>query len=116
MRDSNDQDNPLPRLARNKHFPLIAGALACVLFGAFMVLGVLVLWQLDDTPVTSTVKEQIMHRKTRTMAQISDGLVRGDLRRVEASAEGMWKIGQELNWYLASSHSDCILGERMADR
>lgn len=52
--------------------------------------------------MTSTFNEQMMHRKTRTMEQILDGLVRGDLRRVQDSAEHMWKIGHRLNWYLSS--------------
>jgi hypothetical protein len=103
MRVRDDQDKPLPRWMLNKHFPLIAGGLACVLFGALMALGVHMLWQLDNTPVTGGPKERMMHQKTRTMMQISDGLVRGDLRRVESSAENMWRIGQSLNWHMSGS-------------
>ena len=102
MKGSGDQDEPLARLRFKTSFPLIASALACVLFGSFLALGVRALWQLDGIPATSTFKEQMMHRKSRAMAQISDGLVRGDLRRVEASAEHMWEIGQALNWYMSS--------------
>ena len=68
----------------------------------FTAWGVRALWQLDDTPVTSTFNEQMMHRKTRTMEQILDGLVRGDLRRVENSAEHMKSIGLHVNWYSSS--------------
>ncbi len=101
MKDSNDQDKTVPESTLTKPFPLIAGALICVLVGAFMAWGVHALWQLDDIPVTSTLQEQMMHRKTQTMGQILDGLVRGDLSRVEASAGRMWEIGHTLNWYLS---------------
>ena len=102
MKDSNDPDKPLPRTVPTKHIWLIAGALVCVLFGAVMALGVHALWQLDDTPVTSTFNEEMMHRKTRTMEQSLDGLVRGNLRRVESSAEHMISIGLHVNWYSSS--------------
>jgi predicted transposase YbfD/YdcC len=92
----------LTRLTRAESFPVIAGALACILIGALMALGVVTLWQLDDIPVTNTFKQQMMHRKTRTMTEITDGLVRGRLGGVEASAERMWQIGHTLNWYLSS--------------
>ena len=52
--------------------------------------------------MTSTFNEQMMHRKTRTMEQILDGLVRGNMRRVEKSAEHMKSIGVHLNWYSSS--------------
>jgi hypothetical protein len=102
MRDSNDQNKLLRRLTLKRHFPLVAGVLACMFFGAFLALGVYVFWQLDDFRVTRTLKEKMMHRKTRAMAEISDGLVRGDLRRVESSAEDMRRIGQTLDWHLSS--------------
>ncbi len=64
--------------------------------------GVHALWQMDDTQVTGTLKEQMMHRKTRTMEQILDGLVRGNMRSVEKSALHMKSIGVHLNWYSSS--------------
>ena len=64
--------------------------------------GVHALWQMDDIPVTSTLNEQMMHRKTRTMEQILDGLVRGNMRSVEKSAEHMKSIGVHLDWYSSS--------------
>jgi hypothetical protein len=97
-----DLNEPLPRVKLTTHFPLIGGAIFCVLFGAFLGWGVHALWQMEDTPVTSTFNEQMMHRKTRTMEQILDGLVRGDLRRVEKSAEQMKSIGVHVNWYSSS--------------
>ncbi|MCG8653598.1 MAG: hypothetical protein MI861_27420 [Pirellulales bacterium] len=81
----------------------MTGAVVCVLLGALMAWGVHGLWQLGDTPVTSTFQEQMMHRKTRTMEQILDGLVRGKLHRVEESALQMKSIGVHLNWYSSSS-------------
>ena len=97
-----DQNKSLPRTTLTKHFPLVGGAIFCVLFGAFLAWGVHALWQMDDTQVTSTLKEQMMHRKTRTMEQILDGLVRGNMRSVEKSALHMKSIGVHLNWYSSS--------------
>ncbi len=97
-----DQNKSLLRTMLTKHFPQIGGAVFCVLLGVLMTWGVHALWQMDDTPVTSTFNEQMMHRKTRTMEQILDGLVRGDMRRVENSAEHMKSIGVHVNWYSSS--------------
>ncbi len=97
-----DQNKSLPRMMLAKHFPLVGGAIFCVLFGAFLAWGVHALWRMDDIPVTSTLKEQMMHRKTRTMEQILDGLVRGNMRSVEESALRMRSIGVHLNWYSSS--------------
>ncbi len=83
-------------------FQVVAGALVCVLFGALLGWGVHALWKMDDIQVTSTLKEQMMHRKTRTMEQILDGLVRGNMRSVEKSAEHMKSIGVHLDWYSSS--------------
>ena len=83
-------------------FQVVAGALACVLFGVLLGWGIHALWQMDDPPVTSTLREQMMHRKTRTMEQILDGLVRGNMRNVEKSAVHMNSIGVHLDWYSAS--------------
>jgi hypothetical protein len=44
----------------------------------------------------------MMHRKSKAMADILDGLVRGNLRSVEESAEHMKSIGAHLNWYSSS--------------
>ena len=103
MTDSSDQDRPFPRRANTERFRLIIGAIACVLFGVFIPWCVHALWQLDDTPVTSTFQEQMMHRKSKTMGDILDGLVRGNLRRVEESAEHMKSIGININWYSSKS-------------
>jgi hypothetical protein len=81
---------------------MIAGALACVLAGAVIALGVYSLWQLGSLPVTTTFKKQMMDEKTQTMEQILDGLVRGNLKRVEDSAEHMKSIGLHVNWYSSS--------------
>jgi hypothetical protein len=102
MRDSNDPEQPLGQSVLKKHFPLITGAVACILFGVVMASGVYWMWQMENTPVTGDFRGRVMHRKTRTMNLITDGLVRGELRRVQSSAETMWEIGQTLNWYLSS--------------
>lgn len=84
------------------HYQMVAGALVCVISGTLLGWGVHALWQMDDAQVTSTLKEQMMHRKTRTMEQILDGLVRGNMRSVEKSAEHMKSIGFHVNWYSSS--------------
>lgn len=89
-----------------RHFRLFAGAIGCMLLGAFMAWGVHALWQMDDIPVTRTFNEQMMHRKTRTMEQILDGLVRGNMRRVENSAEHMKSIGLHFDWYSSNELYD----------
>ncbi len=80
MRDSNDPEQPLGQSVLKKHFPLITGAVACILFGVVMASGVYWMWQMENTPVTGDFRGRVMHRKTRTMNLITDGLVRGELR------------------------------------
>lgn len=83
-----------------KLLPYIAGATAFMLLGGFLAWGVHALWQVGNEPLSgTTLSSQLMHRKTRTMEQILDGLVRGDMRRVEKSAAHMKSIGDTLNWY-----------------
>ena len=86
------------------HIQIAAGAFACVLFGTLMGWAVHALWQMDETQVVGadSFKERMMHRKTRTMEQILDGLVQGNIRSVETSAEKMKSIGVHLNWYSAN--------------
>jgi len=103
MSDSHDQDKPWSRLAESNRLPLVGAALGCVLFGVLMTLVIRGLWQLENTPVAGSFKEEMMHRKTRAMAEILEGLVREDLPSVEASAERMRGIGQKVQWYLSSS-------------
>jgi cytochrome c556 len=102
MTDTEHQGNPLARLTQSESFPRLAGALVCVLIGAMLALGVRTLWTLEDIPATSSFKQQMMHQKTQTMVDITDGLVRGQLARVEESAQRMAKIGKTLNWYMSS--------------
>jgi hypothetical protein len=102
MQNMNDQNRMLPRMKLTKHFPRIGGAVFCIIFGALLAWAVHGLWQMENIPVTSTFNEQMMHRKTRTMEQILDGLVRGDMRRVENSAEHMKSIGFHVDWYSSS--------------
>lgn len=90
-----------PGQAWPRRWPLVAGGAACALFGALMALAVISLWQIT-IPVTGTLKGEMMHRKTQAMSRITDALVRGDMRRVEAAAQHMWDIGESLNWYSSS--------------
>lgn len=83
--------------------PLVGGALGFFLFGVLMALAIRALWRLENTPVATSFMDKMMHRKTRGMAEILDGLVREDLPSVEDSAERMRKIGQTVHWSLSSS-------------
>lgn len=44
-----------------------------------------------------------MHRKTSAMQDILDGMIRGDLRRVETAADQMAAYGNTIEWYLAAT-------------
>ncbi|MEQ9408088.1 MAG: hypothetical protein RIK87_10205 [Fuerstiella sp.] len=101
--DSSDQESGLHEKFP-PHVQIAAGALVCVLFGTLMGWAIHVLWKMDETQVagTDSFKEQMMHRKTRTMEQILDSLVRGNMRSVEKSARKMESIGVHLNWYSSS--------------
>jgi hypothetical protein len=101
MENQESKNVVFPSRKLTKRFQMFVGALVCALAGGLMTLAVIGLWQMGKIPATSSLEEQMMHRKTRTMERILDGLVRGDLRRVEASAEQMQSIGQALNWYLS---------------
>jgi len=100
---SSDQETGLHEKSP-AHMQFAAGALVCVLFGTLMGWSIHALWQMDETHVadTDSFKERMMHRKTRTMEEILDGLVRGNMRSVEKSAVKMESIGVHLNWYSSS--------------
>ncbi len=99
MKDPDLQNQPSSRSIFTMRSPQIAIAVACVFFGAVAALGIRALWQLGAMPVSVSLAEEMMHRKTRTMEHVLDGLVRGNLREIESSAERMWDIGNALNWY-----------------
>lgn len=81
-------------------WPHIAGANTLIHFSAFLGGGIHALWQMDNEPVKGTsLSSQMMHRKTRTMEQILDSLVRGDMRLVGTSTVHMNSIGDTLDWY-----------------
>lgn len=44
-----------------------------------------------------------MHRKTNAMHDILDGMIRGDLRRVETAANRMNDYGNTIEWYLSAA-------------
>ena len=68
---------------------------------------VLWLWQtaaeIDRNPFRNDAQAQMMHRKTTAMQAISDGLIRGDLRRVESTAKQLSAYGDAINWYLSAT-------------
>lgn len=99
MNNVNEQGQAMLSKIRTERSWLMTGSAVCVLFIALAAWGVRALWRVDEMPVDSTFKEQMMHRKSKTMADILDGLVRGNMRHVERSAEHMEFIGNRLNWY-----------------
>lgn len=63
------------------------------------------LWQtageLDRKPARGGVPQQIMHRKSSAMEDILDGMIRGDLQRVNTAAKTMEDYGDTIEWYLS---------------
>jgi hypothetical protein len=102
MDNSDTQPTRRPRTQHTERSWLIGGALICLLLGAVIGWSVHLTWQLGGIRVTNSFKSQMMHRKTRSMDNILDGLVLGDLNYVEKSAQQMWDIGHSLNWYMSS--------------
>jgi len=72
---------------------LFAGVLGVSLAMVAIVSLLIWLWQtvaeIDRKPPQGGLKEQLMHRKTSAMQDILDGMIRGDLRRVETAANLM---------------------------
>jgi len=86
---------------------LIAGVSVALLTIAALVWTVMWLWQtageIDRNPPQGGLKEQLMHRKTNAMHDILDGMIRGDLRRVETAANRMNDDGNTFEWYLSAA-------------
>ena len=68
------------------------------------------LWQtageLDRSPPRGGVSEQLMHRKSSAMQDILDGMIRGDLKEVNAAAKRMENYGFTIEWYVSHSEYD----------
>lgn len=88
------------------HVRLVAGVSGALLASVAIVWSVLWLWQtaaeIDRNPPQGGFKEQMMHRKTSEMQDILDGMIRGDLRRVETAAGRMNVYGNTIDWYLSA--------------
>lgn len=54
-------------------------------------------------PSRGGLMDQMMHRKTSAMQDILDGMIRGNLRRVETAADQMTAYGNTIKWYLSSA-------------
>lgn len=88
---------------------LMIGVAGALLASVAIAWSFLWLWQrageIDRKPPQSGVKEQLMHRKTNAMQDILDGMIRGDLRRVETAANRMNDYGHAIGWYLSVDES-----------
>ena len=49
------------------------------------------------------LKTQMMHRKSTAMQTILEGMIRGDLHRVETAANQLAAYGNTIEWYLSSA-------------
>jgi hypothetical protein len=87
-----------------RQFAAVSGALLAVVA---IVWSVLWLWrtsaEIDRNPPQGGFKEQLMHRKTNAMQDILEGMIQGDLRRVETAANRMNDYGNTIEWYLSST-------------
>ncbi|QDU08393.1 hypothetical protein V202x_17610 [Gimesia aquarii] len=87
-----------------RHSRLILVMLGCTLFGAAMVLLFQLIWQAAEeherNPNRVNLRNQIMRRKTKTMHDILDGMIYGDLGRVETAANRMQKYSETINEFL----------------
>jgi hypothetical protein len=94
---------------------VIAGVAGVLLASAAVSYSVLWLWQtageFDRSPPQGGLKEQMMHRKTNAMQEILDGMIRGDLRRVETAASQLNDYGNTINWYLSAEEYEHHGGE-----
>jgi hypothetical protein len=73
------------------------------------------LWQSagehDRNPRSGGVSEALMNRKSSAMQDILEGMIRGDLRRVNTAAQQMDAYGDTMEWYV-SQHEYDEHGER----
>ena len=85
-------------------FAAVSGVLLAIVA---IVSSVFWLWrtavEIDSKPPRSGLKDQLMHRKTSAMQDILDGMIRGDLGRVETAAVQLAAYGNTIEWYLAST-------------
>ncbi|MDP1798923.1 MAG: hypothetical protein Q8K78_15620 [Planctomycetaceae bacterium] len=88
------------------HVRLIAGMACAFLSIAAIVGSAMWLWQtaaeIDRNP-QGGFKEQMMHRKTIAMQDLLDGMIRGDLNRVETAADRLAVYGSTIDWYFPAS-------------
>jgi hypothetical protein len=85
---------------------LIAG----VSFGTMIFLAIVWfagwLWQTagehDRNPPRGSVPKQLMNRKSSAMMDILEGIIRGDLRRVNIAAKRLETYGNTMEWYISN--------------
>jgi len=68
------------------------------------------LWQTagehDRNPPRGGVPQQLMNRKSSAMQDILEGMIRGDLQRVNKAAKKLEDYGDTIEWYLSHSEYD----------
>ncbi len=68
------------------------------------------LWQTagehDRNPPRGSVPKQLMNRKSSAMMDIFEGMIRGDLRRVNVAAKRLETYGNAMGWYISNNEYD----------
>jgi len=87
-----------------RHFAAVSGVLLTTVAIALLILW---LWrnaaEIDGQPPRSGLNVQSMHRKSRAMHDILDGMIQGDLRRVKTAADQMAAHGNTIEVYLSTA-------------
>jgi hypothetical protein len=84
------------------HARLIAGV-SCALLAIALLAWFLRLLIVRNPPGGVGLSGAMMHRKSTAMQDILDGMIRGDLSRVETAAGRMNEYGNTIEWYLSSA-------------
>jgi len=84
------------------HVRLIAGV-SCALLAIALLVWFLWLLIVRNPPGGVGLDGAMMHRKSTAMQDILEGMIRGDLRRVETAASRMNEYGNTIEWYLSSA-------------
>ena len=100
------------------HFRPIAGSSGALLASVATIWSVLWLWKFtgkyDSDPTRGTLTKQMMERKSQTMENILDGMIREDYGRLDRGAQWM-KAYSSRSWvtrysrHFAMQRSHCFL-------
>lgn len=75
-----------------------------VLIAVFAIIAMVWMFQLliSRVPLGGSLKTQMMHRKSMAMKTILEGMIRGDLHRVESAANQLVDYSNTIEHYLSS--------------